>query len=111
MGSSEPHQRKRRLMRRREAKAATKRQQVLHLLHLAQQCGSPKLLAPRIISQLTNVSRQEIYRLKVGSKRHSTSILKHKDPVLVKLIGEIIVARGLRTLNLDTVMKELAEKG
>ena len=104
MGSPEPHQKKCRLLRRREAKAATKRQQVLHLLQLAQQCGSSKLLAPRVISQLTNVSRQEIYRLKVGSKRQSTGIVKQKDPALVQLIGEIIVARGLRTLKLDTVM-------
>jgi len=84
---------------------------VTQLLHLAQQCGSHKLLPPRAISQLTNVSRREIYRLKEGSKRQSTRILKHKDPALVKLIGEIIVARGLRTLSLDTVMKELAAKG
>ena len=84
---------------------------MIQLLHLSQQCGSHKLLPPRAISQLTNVSRQEIYRLKLGSKCQSASILKHKDPALIKLIGEIIVARGLRTLNLDTVMKELAERG
>jgi hypothetical protein len=81
------------------------------ILHKSCQCPSVRLTAPHVVSQLTNVSRQEIYRLKVVSERRSTSIPKHKDPGLGKLIGEIIVARGLKTLNLDTVMKELAEKG
>lgn len=70
-----------------------------------------QLIALSAISQLTNFNRKEIYRPKVGIKCKSTCMLKHWDPALVKLIGEIIVARGLRTLSLDTVVKELAKKG
>jgi len=49
--------------------------------------------------------------MKVGNKCQKTRILQLKDPALVKLIGEIIVARGFSTLSHDTVKKELLAKG